>query len=93
MELLLYNEAKLEVAILGWVGSAIFPEGRRCIRDGILDCFQSQGVMSCCRTCQRAMTKVPMNLFHWDLAKELRKTLWLMPMDPRYLVNRCHGQA
>ncbi len=45
-ELSVENEAKLEVVVLGWVGSAVFLEGRRYIRDGILDCSQSQGVMS-----------------------------------------------
>jgi hypothetical protein len=35
----------LEVIVLGWVGSAILPEGRAYIRDGISDCAHSQGVI------------------------------------------------
>ncbi len=35
----------MEVIVLGWVGLAVLPEGRAYIRDGILDCTHSQGVM------------------------------------------------
>ncbi len=35
----------MEVIILGWVGSAVLPEGRTYIQDGISDCAHSQGVM------------------------------------------------
>ena len=48
-ELSWYNESKLEVIILGWVLLfVVLPEGCRYIRDGILDCSQSQDVISCC---------------------------------------------
>jgi hypothetical protein len=41
----------------------------------------------------RAMAKVSIILFCWDLVKESRKTPWPMPMVPRYLVNQRHNQA
>ncbi len=51
-ELSWYNKSKLEVIILGWVLLfVVLPEGCRYIRDGILDCSQSQGVISCCWKC------------------------------------------
>ena len=35
----------MEVIVLGWIGPTVLPEGRTYIRDGILDCAHSQGVL------------------------------------------------